>query len=66
MKTDQKLKEIGSFIKECGSYMETSRRTGIFWLSIRRWATGETKPCLANRNLLEAQGLYVDPKKAVR
>lgn len=54
-----KLKELSKFVKEQGSYMAASRSTTIFWLNLRRWVTGETKPCLANQELLKSKGLYV-------
>lgn len=60
-KTAVKKTELGKFIKDCGSYMEASRRTGIFWLNLRRWHKRETIPCLANRQLLENAGLFVKP-----
>jgi hypothetical protein len=57
---NEKLVELGDYIKTCGGYMEASRRSGIFWLNLRRWAKGEAKPCLANRHLLRQIGVFFD------
>jgi len=62
----KKMKTLKEFLSECAEasgetkgYLEASRRTGIFWLSFRRWDRKKSKPNFATRALLAQHGITI-------